>query len=130
MDPTALGEATVMRLFDLRSAAAIIAGLALASPASAAGSAEKGKQAFMKYGCWQCHGFVGQGSVAGSKLAPNPMPLEAMSVFVRNTNGSMPPYGKAVLPDEDLADIHAYLLSQPKSPDPNTIPLLTPQTKN
>jgi ubiquinol-cytochrome c reductase cytochrome c subunit len=95
-------------------------------PALAAGSAEKGKAAFVKHGCWQCHGFVGQGSVAGPKLAPNPMPLEALSVFVRNTNGGMPPYQKAILPDADLADIHAYLQSMPKAPDPKSIPLLNP----
>jgi len=43
---------------------------------------------------------------------------------VRNTNGAMPPYPKAMLPDEDLADIHAYLQSVPKSPDAKSIPLL------
>jgi hypothetical protein len=57
------------------------------SLALAAGSAEKGKAAFVKHGCWQCHGFVGQGSIAGAKLAPNPLPFETLSAFVRNTNG-------------------------------------------
>jgi ubiquinol-cytochrome c reductase cytochrome c subunit len=94
--------------------------------ALAAGSAEKGKAAFVKHGCWQCHGFVGQGGVAGPKLAPNPMPFETLSVFVRNTNGGMPPYQKAILPDADLADIYAYLQSLPKAPDPKNIPLLNP----
>jgi ubiquinol-cytochrome c reductase cytochrome c subunit len=114
-----------MRLFRLR-ALAIAAGLVFASCAGAAGSAEKGKAAFLKHGCWQCHGFAGQGSVAGAKLAPDPMPFEALSVFVRNTNGSMPPYPKAMLPDADLVDIYAYLQSLPKSPDPGSIPLLNP----
>ena len=115
-----------MRIFHLRALAAIVAGLALASPAAATGSAEKGKAAFVKNGCWQCHGFEGQGAVTGSKLAPNPLPLEALSAFVRNTNGSMPPYPKAMLPDEDLADIHAYLQSVPKGRDAKSIPLLGP----
>ena len=66
------------------------------------------------------------GVVAGSKLAPNPMPLEALTAFVRNTNGAMPPYQKGILSDADLADIHAYLLSLPKVPDPKSIPLLNP----
>jgi mono/diheme cytochrome c family protein len=96
------------------------------SLALAAGSAEKGKAAFVKHGCWQCHGFVGQGSVAGPKLAPNPMPFETLSVFVRNTNGGMPPYQKAILSDADLADIYAFLVSMPKAPDPKNIPLLNP----
>jgi mono/diheme cytochrome c family protein len=80
----------------------------------------------MKNGCWQCHGFAGQGGTAGPKLAPNPMPLEALATFVRFTNGAMPPYQKAVLSDADLADIHAWLLSLPKAPDPKSIPLLNP----
>ena len=78
----------------------------LASPPSArrrcqvaalAASAEKGKAAYVKNGCWQCHGFVGQGGVTGPKLAPDPMPLEALSAFMRHTNGAMPPYQEAVL---------------------------------
>jgi ubiquinol-cytochrome c reductase cytochrome c subunit len=115
-----------MRFFRLRALAAMIAGLVLASQVMAAGSVEKGKVAYVKHGCWQCHGFDGQGSVAGAKIAPNPMPLEALSVFVRNTNGGMPPYPKAILPNADLADIHAYLQAMPKAPDPKSIPLLNP----
>ena len=74
---------------------AIAACVFFVSSTMAAGSAGKGKVAYTKNGCWQCHGFVGQGSVAGPKLAPDPMPLEALSAFVRNTNGAMPPYQKA-----------------------------------
>jgi len=94
--------------------------------AFSAGSAEKGKAAYVQHGCWQCHGFVGQGGITGPKLAPNPMPVEALSAFVRNTRGAMPPYQKAILSDADLADIHAYLLSLPKAPDAKSIPLLNP----
>lgn len=101
-------------------------GMLIAPAAFAAGSAEKGKAAFVQHGCWQCHGYVGQGGITGPKLAPNPMPLEAMSAFVRNTRGAMPPYQKAILSDADLADIHAYLSSLPKPPDANSIPLLNP----
>jgi len=102
------------------------AALLFAPPVLAAGSAEKGKLAYVKHGCWQCHGFVGQGGVTGPKLAPNPMPPEALSAFVRNAAGAMPPYQKAILSDEDLADIHAYLQSLPKAPDYKNIPLLNP----
>ncbi|MFL5068378.1 MAG: c-type cytochrome [Xanthobacteraceae bacterium] len=106
--------------------AALAAGLAFGSSAAlAAGDAAKGKQNFMKYGCWQCHGTMGQGSpVTGPKLAPDPLPLEAMSSFIRNSNRAMPPYREAVLPNQDLEDIHAYLSSIPKPPDYKTIPLL------
>jgi mono/diheme cytochrome c family protein len=106
--------------------AALAAGLALGSSAAlAAGDAAKGKQNFMKYGCWQCHGTVGQGSpVSGPKLAPEPIPLEAMSSFIRSSRRAMPPYRVEVLPEADLADIHAYLSSVPKPADYKTIPLL------
>ena len=103
---------------------ALAAGLLAAPLAAAAGSAEKGKTAFVKHGCWQCHGFVGQGGMAGPKLAPNPMPFEALSVFIRNSNGAMPPYQEAILSNEDLADIHAYLETIPKPADYKDIPLL------
>ena len=105
--------------------AALAACLLLGTAAAQAADATKGKASFMKYGCWQCHGMVGQGSpITGPKLAPNPMPYEAMVSFVRNSNRAMPPYKEAVLPNEDLQDIHAYLQSIPASADPKTIPLL------
>ncbi len=87
-------------------------------------SAEKGKETFVKNGCWQCHGFVGQGGVTGPKLAPDPKPFEFINVFIRHTKGPMPQYSEKILSKEDLADIHAYLLSIPKGPDYKSIPLL------
>ena len=105
--------------------AALLLSLSVA-PVSAA-SADKGKTAFIQHGCWQCHGTMGQGSIAtsgGKRLAPNPLPWEAFSGFVRSTNGPMPPYSDKILSDDDLADIYAYLQSVPKPPDVNSIPLL------
>ena len=107
--------------------AALAAGTVFGDGATLAASAEKGNAAFMKYGCWQCHGTQGQGSVAsnGKVLAPNPLPYESFSAFVRSTNGAMPPYSERVLPNDDLADIHAYLSSIPKPNDHTSIPLLS-----
>jgi ubiquinol-cytochrome c reductase cytochrome c subunit len=89
-----------------------------------AASAEKGKAAFVRHGCWQCHGYQGQGGVTGFKLAPDPIPFETLSGFVRTTNRNMPPYREEILSNDDLADIYAYLQSIPKGPDPASIPLL------
>jgi mono/diheme cytochrome c family protein len=92
-----------------------------------AASAEHGKTVFIERGCWQCHGTVGQGSImtsGGKRIAPNPMPWEAFSRFVRSSNRAMPPYSEKILSDADLADIYAYLQSIPKPPDVNSIPLL------
>jgi ubiquinol-cytochrome c reductase cytochrome c subunit len=105
--------------------AALAVGLLLAPGATLAASAETGKQVFMRAGCWQCHGTVGQGGAAGPKLAPDPPPFDALSSFVRTTNREMPAYREEVLSDADLADLYAYLQSIPKSPDPKTIPLLS-----
>ncbi len=111
--------------------AALAAGLVLGSgTALAAGSPEKGKANFTKYGCYQCHGYVGQGSVAtsnGKVIYNTALPLEAFIGFVRGTNRAMPPYSEKVLPNQDLEDIYAYLESLPKPPDYKTIPLLNQQ---
>ena len=91
--------------------------------AIAAGDAAKGKAAYVKNGCFQCHGFVGQGGAAG-KLAPNPMPYEAFANYTRTSNRAMPPYSEQILPDNELADIYAYVESIPPPPDYKTIDLL------
>jgi len=103
---------------------ALAAGLFLGQAHAIAASAENGKQVFMRAGCWQCHGTLGQGGVAGPKLAPNPLPFDALSSFVRTTNRAMPPYREEILSDADLADLYGYLQSIPKAPDPKGIPLL------
>jgi mono/diheme cytochrome c family protein len=113
---------TVVRSLGL---AALAAGLMVGSAADAADAA-RGKILFtQKYGCFQCHGEAGQGSpVTGPKLAPNPMPYDALSAFVRTTDRNMPPFKEAVLPNADLQDIYAYLQSIPPAKDWKAIPLL------
>lgn len=123
-----------------RSACAAPALLALAvSVAAAAGSsaafaadAAKGKVAFLKHGCWQCHDFNGQGSIAtsnGRVIARTALPLDAFKDFVRNTNGQMPPFRPAVLSDAELDDIYAYLQSLPPPKPVSQIPLLNDDTR-
>jgi mono/diheme cytochrome c family protein len=106
--------------------AAFAAGLVLCQANALAASAEKGKAAFLQHGCWQCHGYQGQGGITGAKLAPNPIPFDTLSNFVRTTNRAMPPYREEILSNDDLADIYAYLQSIPKDPDPGSISLLNP----
>ena len=83
--------------------------------------AQKGKVAFVKHGCWQCHDFNGQGSVAtsnGEVIARTRLPLDAFISFVRTTSGQMPPYRAPIISDEELTDIYAYLQSLP---EPNAV---------
>ena len=89
-----------------------------------AASAENGKRLFVKDGCYQCHGYQGQGGAAGARLAPRPIVLAALIAYVRHPTGQMPPYTSKVLSDADLADIHAYLSSIPTPPPAKNIPLL------
>ncbi len=116
-----------MHRFVIRAALAAAAALSLGSAAVAAGSPDKGKEAFITHGCFQCHGTVGQGSVVTSRgkvLYDTELPLEAFIGFVRGTNRAMPAYSAKILSDADLTDIWAYLESLPKTPDYKTIPLL------
>ena len=109
------------------SAAAVVALMGFAGQGSAlAASAEKGKTAFIHNGCWQCHDYNGQGSVAtsnGKVIARTQLPLDAFVSFVRTTNGQMPPYRAPVLSDGDLGDIYAYLQSLPEPKAVSDIPL-------
>jgi mono/diheme cytochrome c family protein len=115
-----------MRVFGVCAGlVAFAASLALGGGAFAADAA-RGKLLFtQKYGCYECHGTEGQGSpVTGPRLAPNPIPFETLQAFVRTSNGPMPPFREAILPNDDLADIYAYLQSIKPAPDWKTIPLL------
>jgi mono/diheme cytochrome c family protein len=111
----------------VRLALAAFVGLMLCQVSALAASAENGKIAFVKNGCWQCHDFNGQGSVAtsgGRVIANTPLPFDAFKAYVRDPGGAMPPYHVEILPDSDLADIYAYLESVPKPKSPKDIPLL------
>lgn len=102
----------------------IAALMTAASPARAAGApALNGKALYDRVGCYQCHGYVGQGG-AGTRLAPDLLPYEAFSQFVRNTTGAMPAYSMEVLPEGDLGAIYKYLGTIPQPPTVRNIPLL------
>jgi ubiquinol-cytochrome c reductase cytochrome c subunit len=112
--------------FQISVFAVAVLSAVLAAPASAdAQSAEEGHALFLSNGCWQCHGTVGQGAATGPRLAPDPLPVEALTNFVHYTNGDMPPFRPDILSDPDLADIHAYLASIPKPPAVASLPLDT-----
>lgn len=107
--------------------AASAAGIALGSGAALAASAENGKTAFVKHGCWQCHGYEGQGSAdtsAGRVLADTKLPFDAFKTYVRDPSGAMPPFHDEILSDSDLSDIYAFLESRPKPRPVSEIPLL------
>src|SRR5690242_4068690 len=92
-----------------------------------AGNIEEGKRLYLKNGCYECHGTVGQGAQANPlapRLAPKPIPLAALIAYVRKPAGQMPPYVSKVMSDAELADIRAYLASIPEPPPVKSIALL------
>ncbi len=110
----------------ITSIAASVAFLLLGASAASAGDAQKGSQTFREKGCWQCHGFEGQGGSAGPRLANTQLPEDGLIAFVHGTNGPMPPFSEKLVSDAQLSDIYAYLQSRPKPADAKTIPLLQP----
>jgi mono/diheme cytochrome c family protein len=104
---------------------AALAATLQAQNAAPAGNAQKGKQLFQSYGCYQCHGREAQGGAGtGPRLAPKPIPFAALSKYVRQPTGQMPPYTKRVVSDPDLADIYAFLSGQPAPPPAKSISIL------
>jgi mono/diheme cytochrome c family protein len=93
--------------------------------AAAGGDVQRGKDVYLRYGCYACHGYAGHGGAA-ARLVPTRLPVTAFSAFVRNP-ATMPPYTAKVLSDAQLADVWAYVKSLPESPPAKSIPLLNQQ---
>jgi mono/diheme cytochrome c family protein len=91
-----------------------------------AGNAQNGRQVYVRYGCYQCHGYEGQGSqqTAGPLLGPPAIPFSAFRAYTRQPTGAMPPYTSQVLSDAALADMYAFLQSRPAPAELRSIPLL------
>ena len=84
-----------------------------------------GKRLFERNGCYQCHGYVGQGGTAGARLAQTRLPLIAFTAYVRNpASGGMPPFRAKVMSDQELADVYAYIKTFPEPKPAKDIPLL------
>jgi mono/diheme cytochrome c family protein len=66
---------------------------------------------FVDYGCYQCHGYEGQGGEA-LRIAPTAYPFEAFAARVRRPANEMPAYARAVLSDTDLMAIYRYVRSR------------------
>jgi ubiquinol-cytochrome c reductase cytochrome c subunit len=115
-------------------AAALAGGASVLSAqttAPPAGDAKHGYQLFQVNGCYECHNTLGQGTGSrapgagpGPNLAPAPIPYAAFVRQVRNPRQSMPPYDAKLVSDQDLADMYAFLASQPPAKDPHSIALL------
>jgi mono/diheme cytochrome c family protein len=88
------------------------------------GNAENGKRLFKRDGCYECHGYAGQGGAAGARIAAIGLNARGLITYVRAPAGQMPAYVEQVASDQDLADIWAYLQTLPKPKPAKDIPLL------
>lgn len=107
---------------------ALSAGVQAQTPAvtlqrsGAGGDVKNGRELYLNYKCYACHGYSGQNG-PGTRLVPPRMTLSAFTAYVRDPL-RMPPYTAKVVPDRELADIWAYLQTLPRSPAAKDIPLL------
>ena len=108
--------------------ALLLGGLAVnAGAQEPAGDAANGARLYVAVGCFTCHGRQGQGGAfnyAAPVLAKTQWPVEALRAFLRVGVNDMPAYAREVLPDQQVADIHAFLRSLPCSRSPADFPLL------
>ncbi|PWU05028.1 MAG: hypothetical protein C5B51_15810 [Terriglobia bacterium] len=110
------------RSFWLLTAAAILVGMASAQ--TPAGNAENGKRLFLRDGCWQCHGYAGQGGRDGARIAATALNAQGLIRYVRRPAGAMPAFSEKVATDQELTDIWAYLKSMAAPKPAKDIPLL------
>jgi ubiquinol-cytochrome c reductase cytochrome c subunit len=89
------------------------------------GDAKAGLANFRKFGCYSCHGIVGQGTLRdGPRLNAAALGYPAILAQLRTPRYEMPAYTASQISDSGVADIYAYLSNLPKAPDPKTIKAL------
>ena len=93
-----------------------------ATATAPAGDARNGRELYLRYSCYACHGYDGHGGV-GARLVPMQMNVQGFTAYVRNPR-QMPPYTATVLSGQQLADLWTCIRSLPASPAPTAIPLL------
>jgi mono/diheme cytochrome c family protein len=93
---------------------------------TAAVNPSNGQRLFVRDGCYECHGYLGQGSTStgGTRLGPPQIPVSAFVSYVREPTGQMPPYTAKVISNEDLAEIYNFLKTVPSPPPLKSIAIL------
>jgi mono/diheme cytochrome c family protein len=117
---------TMSRVLSLLAGAAPAALPATAQDAPK-GDVANGKRVFLADGCFMCHGRSGQGGAYNGPapvLAKTEMPFEGFKGQLRQPAQDMPAYSEAVMSDQQIADIYAFVQSLPGRRDPKDFPLL------
>ena len=87
-----------------------------------AGNPEAGKRLYMKNGCYQCHGTVGQGTIAGVRIGPPPLSAQGLIRYV--PAGQMPAFTEKVMSDGELTNVYSFLKTIPPPKPSKDVPLL------
>jgi mono/diheme cytochrome c family protein len=91
------------------------------------GDAANGKRLYLAQGCFTCHGRAGQGGALNGPapiLAKTEMPFDGFLGQLREPANDMPAYSKALLSDQEVADIYAFVESLSGARSPKDIPIL------
>jgi mono/diheme cytochrome c family protein len=91
------------------------------------GDAGNGKRVYLADGCFTCHGRAGQGGAFNGpapSLAKTEMPFDAFKGQLRDPINDMPAYSTAVLSDQDIADMYAFVQSLPGARSAKDIAIL------
>jgi mono/diheme cytochrome c family protein len=88
------------------------------------GNAVRGKQLYLEYSCYACHGYNAQ-TGNGQRLLPPRLTEQVFKLYIRAPRTpQMPAYSTKLISDAEAADIYAYILSLPREPDLKDVPLL------
>lgn len=94
------------------------------APQQAAPNAKRGGELYLKYGCWECHGYTAA-TGQGATLVTTSLNATGFMNYIRapRTN-QMPLYSAKVVSDADAADLYAFIKSFKKPAEAKEIPLL------
>ncbi len=116
---------TMIRTASIGAALLAVAAFIPATGAFAAPDAAHGRKVYVQAGCALCHGTDGQGGgTMRPRLAPNPLPAEAIQGVLRSPGPQMPRYSAKLVSNKDVEDIAAYLRTIPPAKTVDQIPLL------
>jgi mono/diheme cytochrome c family protein len=107
-----------LALTALAAAAFSLGALSLLAQDAPPGDAGNGKRVYLADCCFTCHGRSGQGGAFNGPapgLAKTEMPFDAFKAQLREPANDMPAYSTAVLSDQEIADMYAFVQSLPGS---------------
>ncbi len=91
------------------------------------GDAGNGKRLYLADGCFTCHGRSGQGGAFNGpapSLAKTDMPFDGFKAQLRDPANDMPAYSTAVVSDQQIADMYAFVQLLPGARSAKDIAIL------